>query len=233
MKKQRDENMKCSVFTNPLTVGSAIKLANVDKPDDFLSEKQLQNLTRLSEIALGLIAVAGIVSVALIAPNLLTVVDKLFLKKGRHASKRQKEIKTAQVFYYLKKSGFIKFRTDKKGIKVFLTGLGKKRLERININACCVKKPEQWDKKWWLVAADIPTKDYRQAADLFRKKVKQMGFCPLQRTLWIYPHNPAKEVEYIANYYLIGRFITVMEISRMDMQDEEKITSYFKKIKLI
>ena len=82
------------------------------------------------------------------------------------------------------------------------------------------------------MAADIPTKGYRQGADALRAKLKQMGFCPLQRTLWFYPYDPRKQLEVIVNHYGIGEFVTVMEISRMDIQDEKVLKKYFNLLRI-
>lgn len=214
-------------------IGSAIS-ANAGAREPLFTQSEIDSLKRVSEIALGVIAVAGIATIALVAPNLLMAIDKLFLRQGRRLSKREKEIKTAQAFYYLKKTGLIKLKPDQSGIKILLSKLGKKKLQKININLCRVSKQGgKWDKKWWVVAADIPTEDYRKAADLFRKKIKQMGFYPLQRTLWVYPFNPAKEIEFIADYFGIARFVTVMEVSRMDTQDEGDLLSYFKNLEIL
>ncbi len=73
-----------------------------------------------------------------------------------------------------------------------------------------------------------PHKKYRQGADLLRRKLKQLGFYPLQRSLWFYPYNPVEEIEYISNYFGIGQFVTIMEICKLDIQDAKKLEKYFK-----
>ena len=57
-----------------------------------------------------------------------------------------------------------------------VTPRGKKRLEKLTFASFVIPKPENWNKKWWLVAADIPTKDHKLAADALRRKLKKMGF---------------------------------------------------------
>ncbi len=63
---------------------------------------------------------------------------------------------------------------------------------------------------------------------MFRKKLRDLHFYPLQRTLWVHPYNPERELEYISNQYHIGRFITLMEVKRVDKQDEQTLKQYFK-----
>ncbi len=192
-----------------------------------LNSEQIKIIGDVSKVILVVIASAGLITLAAVAPNILSAVGKLYKFKGKKLTRREKEIKTARAFYYLKNSGLIKFKTTKNDVKLFLSSLGKKKMEQISFQALRVAKPKNWDGKWWQVAADIPTKGYRQAADALRSKLKQMGFFPLQRTLWFYPYDPRKQLEIVVNHYGIGKFVTIMEVSRMDIQDEKILKNYF------
>jgi hypothetical protein len=199
-----------------------------------LSEEQINALKRTAEVALAVIAVAGIATIAITAPNVLQAVDKLFLKKHRRRlSTREVRQKTSQAFYYLKRSGLIKLKKDGNDWKIFLTSLGKNKISEIQSDVKYIAKPKTWNKKWWLVAADIPTKDYRTSADLLRRKLKELAFFPLQRTLWIYPYDPRNEIQFLAERYHITPFITVMEINRLDKEDEQKAKHYLKQQNLM
>ncbi|MBI5530550.1 MAG: hypothetical protein HY918_03550 [Candidatus Doudnabacteria bacterium] len=209
-------------------IGTTLRTADPTKDPIFdLNKEQIELIGNASKIILAVIAAAGIATLAATAPNIFVALDKLYKLKGKKLSKREKEIKTAHAFYYLKKSGLIKFTRDKNGVSLFLSSLGQKKMEQISFEALSVSKPKKWDGKWWQVAADIPTKGYRQGADALRTKLKQMGFCSLQRTLWFYPYDPRQQLEVIANHYGIDKFVTVMEISRMDIQDEKVLKKYF------
>ncbi|MDR3642512.1 MAG: hypothetical protein P4L74_02680 [Candidatus Doudnabacteria bacterium] len=200
---------------------------------EMLSRADLETLKKASEVALAVIAVAGVVAISAVAPNLLIALDSLFRRRGYKYSKAEKERKAARTFYYLKKTGLIDIREDGSKLKVFLTKLGKRKAEKLNLNFCQIPKPHGWDGKWWLVAADIPTKLYRRQADMLRRKIKELGFYPLQRTLWLYPFNPIKEIGFITEYFGIGQFVTVMEISRLDLQDEETVKEHYKKLGIL
>lgn len=209
-------------------IGTTLRKMDPAKDPVFeLSPDQIGLIGDASKVILAVIASAGLITLAAVAPNILSAVGKLYKLKGKKLSKREKEIKAARAFYYLKNSGLIKFKTDKNEVKLFLSSLGKKKLKQISFQALQIIKPKKWDGKWWQVAADIPTKGYRQAADALRSKLKQMGFFSLQRTLWFYPYDPRKQLEVVLNHYNIGKFVTVMEISRMDVQDEKILKNYF------
>ncbi len=215
---------------NKISIYKQVK-SNLPKKGKLeLSPQQLERIKSVSKVALGLIAVAGVVTIAAIAPNLFMAVDKIFLKKGKKLNRRQKEEKIIKTFYYLKKSGLVKIKHQGKSMQVLLTKLGLEKSKALQIDACYIPKPARWDGKWWLVAADIPTKQYRRGADLLRQKLKDMGFYSLQRTLWVYPFNPSKEIEFIAETYGIARFLTVIEVSRLDRQDEAILKEFFRQV---
>jgi DNA-binding transcriptional regulator PaaX len=132
-----------------------------------------------------------------------------------------------RAFYYLRDSGLVKFHGESSNLKISLTEKAKKFLVKVGFRTASVNKPKVWDKKWWLVAADIPTKEHRLGADQFRAKLKNMNFYFLQKSLWIYPYDPRKEIKFIAETYGIERFITVMEINRLDVEDESKAKQFF------
>ena len=128
----------------------------------------------------------------------------------------------------MRDSGLIKFRGEGGDFKLKLTNKARKFLEKLNFRTIQVGKQKTWDKKWWLIVADIPTKEHRLGADQFRKKLKDMGFYFLQRTVWFYPFDPRKEIQFISETYGIQKFITVMEVSRLDVEDERRMKQFFK-----
>ncbi len=216
MKKNKDH----------LNIGKTLKAARAGERFS-LSEQQIASLKRTAEVALAVVAMAGIATIAIAAPNVLQAVDKLFLKKHRRRlSAKELRQKTSQAFYYLKRSRLIQLKRDGNDWKVFLTSLGQNKIQKIQSDIRRIPRPKKWNEKWWLTAADIPTKNYRQGADLLRRKLKELGFFPLQRTLWLFPYDPRAEMQFLADHYNITQFVTVMEINRLDKDDEEKAKAY-------
>lgn len=60
-----------------------------------------------------------------------------------------------------------------------------------------------------------------------------MKFYPLQRTLWLYPYDPRLEIEFLIQHYGIERFVTVMEVNRLDRDDERVLKAYFENAGII
>ncbi len=199
-----------------------------------INPQDLTALKKVSLVTLAIIGIAGFVSIALVAPNLFSVLGKIAKFKSKYRTREERANQTSRIFYYLKRRGYICFKESKtQGFWVRLTAKGKKVYKELSYETLKIPKPKKWDKKWWQVAADIPTKEFRRAADLFRLKIKQMHLYPLQRSLWFYPYDPRKEIEFIIKYFRIESFVTVMEINRLDLDDEKVLKKYFKKLHVL
>lgn len=216
-----------------LPLASAFRRA-APKPAFQISEGQMEKLKTFNNVLLGILAGAGILTMMVLAPNALQALD-IFQKNHRRRplGRRERERKVIRSFYYLRVKGQIAFRQKGEDYEVILTKKGKRQIKQLNFETLAISKPAHWDGKWWQVAADIPTKHYRRGADALRSKLKQMGFYPLQRTLWFYPYDPRLELEFIAQTYGIHPFVTTMKIAELDESDERVIRAYFKKQAII
>lgn len=216
-------------------IGAVIRNSLPKGKPPRLTPEQIKNLKTAAEIALKIIATVPVATLAMIVPDIFESIDELFYEKNpnRKPSRSEKTQKVIRTVYYLKEHRFIRMKQSGKDFKVFLTKLGRKKAEKIDFNNLAVSKSRSWDGKWWQVAADIPTEDFKWAADLFRNKLKDMKFFPLQRTLWFYPHDPRKEIEFVLHHYGIESFVTVMEINRLDQDDEKRMKKFFRTERII
>ncbi len=89
-----------------------------------------------------------------------------------------KKNELAQVIKRLREKGLVELIDDKELI-LRLTDSGKDRA----LWAKMMGGDEKWDGKWRLVVWDIPEKR-RQARDLLRFKLKQLGFKQWQQSIW-------------------------------------------------
>ncbi len=204
-----------------------------DKASIFeLSPEAVKTIQSLTGIILAVIATAGVLTLAAVAPNIFVAGRKVF-STYKHLSNKDKSRKIAKSFYYLKKSGLIKMTPTAEDFKIMLTEKAKQKLKKLFFNAVSVPKPKRWNGRWWQIAADIPTKDHRNGADLLRRKLKEMNFYPLQRTLWFYPFDPRDQVQTIATEYDVANYVTMMEISRLDKEDASNMKNHFKAIGIL
>lgn len=201
-----------------------------------LSEEQKDRLKTVAAAALVVIAAAGVVALSAVAPNIFVALDKIFGKKqygSRKDTLTRRQEQLAKSFYYMRRQGYISI--EKKGgyLMVHPTEKALKRLAVLRFDNLLIPKPKTWNGTWWVVLADIPSKLYRGAANMFQKKLRQMHFYPLQRTVWIHPFDPRNEVEDVAAHYRISAFVTIMEVKRLDDSDRELLEKFFQKKELI
>ena len=209
------------------------------KPRFELSDKQLGVLKTTSHVILGTIAVAGIITLSAALPGILSATGQIYLANQRYkkASRRerlkQQQSKAQKAFYYLKAKGYIELipTTDNDFI-IKIKQKGRRLIKKLNFQNLQISIKEKWDGRWWLVLADVPVKQ-RKLADMFRGKLKSMKFYPLQRTVWLYPHDPRDEIDFVSAYYDIDEFVTTMRIDHLDPADLEILERYFKEQKII
>lgn len=134
---------------------------------------------RLQKIILGTIAAAGVLSIGLVAPNVIGAMNKL----GILPNPRRKEYISSSASKLVKR-GLLKFRDGYYQI----TPEGQKILRLWGISDYKLRKPKRWDRKWRMIIFDIPEKKKRirmQVSRLF----KLAGFYRLQDSVWVYPYD--------------------------------------------
>lgn len=216
---------------NPSTIRGAVGRAMPDNRFLKLNEQQIASFKKTSDVALAMIGTVGAIAVAAVAPNLFHIISNLTAgrKSNRKFSREQKIRKVEDTFYYLKRSGLVRFAPTGKEIMLSLTDKGRKKYSLLEFDTIRIPHPKIWNSHWWLVAADIPTREHRAGADMLRRKLKALGFYPLQRTLWLHPFDPRKEIEFISQTYDVAKFVTLMEIARLDREDEKTLKGHFQK----
>ena len=100
----------------------------------------------------------------------------------------------------MKKAGCIRIERKGKQIYLRLTEKGKRMAGWLQVDALEIKRPRKWDEKWRIVIFDISQlkKFYRE---LFRGKLKELGFYPLQKSVWIHPFDCQDEIELLREFF--------------------------------
>jgi len=170
---------------------------------------------QITKVALALIFVAGVLTITAMAPNVFQVFGRRYKKVGKY-EKRQFQ----KNMFYLKKKGFVEVikESDDKTI-VRITRKGQQKLIEYSIDEMEIKKPEKWDRKWRMVIFDVPNK-YKTARDALRKKLKEMGFYQLQKSVWVYPYPCFDEILFIGKFFNAERFIELLTVEEMINDDK-------------
>ena len=79
-----------------------------------------------------------------------------------------------------------------------------------------IPRPKKWDKKWRVIIFDIPASS-NTIRNVFRRKLKEFGFYPLQKSIWVYPFECTEEIALLRDFLRADKKqIQVLEVSKME-----------------
>ncbi len=135
----------------------------------------------------------------------------------------QKELRSG--ISYLYRLNFIdKKQYSNNSAKIFLTKKGK--LAALNNLLINIKgKNWTWDKKWRMVAFDIPEK-YRKGRNALRQKLKKVGFCELQKSVLITPYDCEKEIKELVKFFELEKYVRFGVLILVD--NESTLKKFFR-----
>lgn len=111
--------------------------------------------------------------------------------------------------YHLKRNKYITLtRISEKRYKLELTPEGRRLFKEYNFYEVKISPPRHWDGKWRIVAFDIPEKN-KTTRDIFRRRLKELGFFQFQKSFWIYPFRCEKEIHYLCEHLGIHHYVFV------------------------
>jgi len=70
-------------------------------------------------------------------------------------------------------------------------------------------KHKKWDKKWRVVIFDIP-KEFDKKRDIFRGKLKELGFYMLQKSVFIFPYSCENELKDLCSMIGIEDYVDIL-----------------------
>ena len=147
------------------------------------------------------------------------LVKEYFRKKRFERERFLRDLKRLQVREMLD----YKELSDGK-IELTLTASGKKKIFNYNIDDIKLNTQKKWDSRWRLVMFDIPHHQ-KKARDAFRKKLRQLGFYAIQKSVFITPYECENEIDFVCSVFNIRRFILVLYVSHFE--GAEKFRHYF------
>ncbi len=75
---------------------------------------------------------------------------------------------------------------------------------------------------------DIP-EDRRESRDAFRARLRYLGLIQFQQSVWIYPYSCEQEIDFLAEYFKVNRFLTILTVK---VQNDEPLREQFKRLNL-
>ena len=132
----------------------------------------------LQRYILEAVSVAGLLSVALLAPNVAGTLKKLNLLPGQRQNELIKRSRERLI-----KKGWLQFRNG----SLEMTPSGEVALMKMRFENNTHVKPK-WDKKWRILIFDIPERR-KSLREKVRATLTSIGFLRLQDSVWVYPYD--------------------------------------------
>lgn len=172
-------------------------------------------MTKKSEIMrniLSVLAVTGIVVVGLTMPNLLQIFSPRTIGRKKYTSRQ-----LYGSLYNLNQNGFVSMKQEGDKTIIKMTKKGMEKNLKFNLGKLKIKKQTTWDRKWRIVIFDIPEnrKTNRNALSF---KLKEIGFKPLQKSVWICPYPCEDEIDFIKEMYEIRPYVRIIKADSIDSQ---------------
>jgi hypothetical protein len=176
----------------------------------------------VKDILKGLL-IGGMICAAGTSPYFTRGLIKNFSKWTGDKNKKRKFYDT---FYRLKKQGFIKIEKVNHQVYIQLTEEGKKKANWMQINDLKIKKLKKWDGSWKIVMFDISQlkKFYR---NVFRGKLKELGFYPMQKSIWVCPYDCKDEIDLLKDFLGLDDKEVRLAIAQ-DIGDDSDLRKIFK-----
>ena len=181
--------------------------------------------TRLptKQIILRALLAGGIMSVALVAPNALTLVKHLN-RGGVHRKDLYRRI--TQAITKLERSGFVRTSGTFGNRKVSLTKKGNSEIERMFANEYHIPEPLFWDGKWRMVMFDI-REERKQVREQLRVLLTGAGFLRIQDSVWVYPY-PCDDFIALVRAHLRSGTGEMLSFVAEALEADRKLREHFK-----
>jgi len=173
-----------------------------------LEEENKKRVKRgeIQKLILESVKFAGILSVGLVAPQVIGAMGKLGLLPNR----RQEEIVRSSASKLVKK-GLLVYQNG----KYELTEAGEKKLRHWELEDYKFKRPHKWDKKWRVIIFDIPEKK-KKVRNQIRNLFISAGLFRLQDSVWVYPYDCEDIVGLLKTDLGVGRDLLYMIVDEIE-----------------
>lgn len=170
--------------------------------------KSEDNITT-TEAILRTVAVAGLISMALLAPNTIQLLSPLLKKKRHQGYYINQRVKQMQ------RQGLVEIKKDGQEFLISLTKKGERELLRSQIKSEIKSRDQKWDQKWRVIVFDI--KEFkRRERDMLRAELLEFGFIRLQNSVWVTPYDCEQFVELLKIDIGLGREVVYMVVDKIE-----------------
>lgn len=183
-----------------------------DRVKKYIANHPVASSTKNAVIATAI--VGGVLTIGAIAPGALWFVGKSLLEARREKQERYRKLWIN--FHSLKKRGAFEFvkKAPDGGLIYRFTKDGHMMTRNFLLETLKIPSPKKWDGQWRIVVFDIPEK-YKKARYALWSKLRELGFYPLQKSVWIYPFPCENEIQFIKSIFNIEPFVEIFTVVGM------------------
>ena len=184
-----------------------------------------QRYVPMRSILLRTVATAGVLSVALVAPQALRLIKGF----DRAAARRKNAYRNIQLaLWRLERAGLIRTGGLHGRRSVRLTQKGRDKVGNLFAAEYRIPEPAFWDGKWRMVMFDMKERR-KKARNALRTLLRNAGFVRLQDSVWVYPY-PCDEFIELVRAHLksgVGEFQYVIAEA---LESDLKLREHFRLI---
>ena len=173
----------------------------------------------IAKSLLVLTAIAGVATIAVVAPNTFAAFGG---NSGRRRFFNKEEFRNAAS--YLKKKNFVKMNKSNGQYSMTITEKGADVVFNKTLRELKIKRPSQWDGIWRIVIFDIPDR-HKWARDTLRKQLKVMGFCQMQKSVFVSAFPCEEELKFLSSLLNIGGHLRIIMANAIS--DENDLRKFF------
>jgi len=157
------------------------------------------------------IYVAGVLGVALVAPNAVRLLAS-FEKERRR--KTDPKYAASRAFHRLVDGGYITLEKTRTGTSARLSATGERFLATAIRHTSKFQKPKKWDGQWRIVSFDIKEKR-KFAREKLRATLTRIGFVRLQNSVWVFPYDCEDLIALIKLDCSVGKDVLYLIAARL------------------
>lgn len=142
----------------------------------------------------------------------------------KFSGKNKNKSKIRSSAHNLRKKGYIEYISNNGRSELLLTKKGRSLLNKFSFEDMKMKPPQRWDGYWRIITFDIPEKK-RRARVSIHWKLKDLGFYPLQKSIFVYPYDCEEEINFIGDFFFARKHIYLIIAKSFD--NEERVKRHF------
>lgn len=199
--------------TNKTKKVNEIRVSPQERIENFLYSDTPAAMA--TKILLGMAGLGLLVFGGAVVPGILKALKGLESSGTRGNGRKYTKEQINNALGNLKRQKLIKIIKEKNGkFKIKLTNKGRKRILKISLESVAICKPKSWDGKWRIVIFDVPTK-FNSAREALRRKMKELGFKQLQKSVWVHPYDCEDEILFVAEIFEVEKYVEVITAEKV------------------